>query len=224
MTPNPSSRSTASHRSNTGVIAGGVVAGVILLSLVSLFVWFLCCRPRLEDRELNQSHNEAFRDLCNRTDIGELPPEYRRTLSPPIDPLNPSPLQPQPIRSTPSRSSARRSRSSQARRSADIIGQYAATHRGFISVELERKLRAAGYYPGSNPSDLTEDEWGRYGVGPLELGRLQELYDRYIPKSRASLITTLFLTYSMSRSQIVVTTSREVHSSGQASPAPRASS
>ena len=63
----------------------------------------------------------------------------------------------------------------------DLLHRWAERCRDFVPPHLETRLRAGGYVPGSNPSDLAEEAWlTRFEVTRQELAGLQELYDRYI--------------------------------------------
>ncbi|KIM32274.1 hypothetical protein M408DRAFT_20593 [Serendipita vermifera MAFF 305830] len=61
----------------------------------------------------------------------------------------------------------------------DSLHEWAEGNRDFVPPHLERRLRAGGYVPGSNPSDLSPEHWlTNFGVTRYELAGLQELYER----------------------------------------------
>lgn len=61
----------------------------------------------------------------------------------------------------------------------DSLHRWAEGHRDFVPPHLESRLRAGGYVPESNPSDISMDSWStRFGVTRYELAGLQELYGR----------------------------------------------
>lgn len=60
----------------------------------------------------------------------------------------------------------------------DELGEWAERHRDVIPGDLERRLRAGGFVPGTNPQEIPRDVWERrFRVTAYELRGLQELYD-----------------------------------------------
>ncbi|KIM19839.1 hypothetical protein M408DRAFT_311755 [Serendipita vermifera MAFF 305830] len=63
----------------------------------------------------------------------------------------------------------------------DSLHEWAEGNRDFVPPHLERRLRAGGHVPGSNPSDLSPENWlTGFGVTRYELAGLQELYERCV--------------------------------------------
>ncbi|KIM32276.1 hypothetical protein M408DRAFT_326896 [Serendipita vermifera MAFF 305830] len=61
----------------------------------------------------------------------------------------------------------------------DSLHEWAEGNRDFVPPHLERRLRAGGHVPGSNPSELSPENWlTGFGVTRYELAGLQELYER----------------------------------------------
>ncbi|KAG8831477.1 hypothetical protein FRC17_003096 [Serendipita sp. 399] len=59
----------------------------------------------------------------------------------------------------------------------DAIGQFANNYRYLITVELEGKLRLAGWLPATDPDSISAEYWQtRYGVDASELAKLKEAY------------------------------------------------
>lgn len=57
------------------------------------------------------------------------------------------------------------------------LENWARANRASVSEDMEAKLLAAGYMPGDNPDDYTEEEWKtNFGITRLELLRLRKLY------------------------------------------------
>ncbi|KIM30302.1 hypothetical protein M408DRAFT_22301 [Serendipita vermifera MAFF 305830] len=60
----------------------------------------------------------------------------------------------------------------------DDLREWAERHRDVIPTDLERRLRAGGFVPGTNPREIPRDVWERrFRVTAYEMRGLQELYD-----------------------------------------------
>lgn len=66
----------------------------------------------------------------------------------------------------------------------DDLREWAERHRDVIPTDLERRLRAGGFVPGTNPREIPRDVWERrFRVTAYEMRGLQELYDMTVSSS-----------------------------------------